>query len=270
MLNDMKYAVIGGSVSGLAQATINELLKKGGWRIFALDIRNEEKDEGGVKRIRADLTSSEDLERAKGIVEEETGQIHFLSSFAGCVILGSLFEKAEGKAERMLKLTFLTTFNTNRVFIPMVIKAKGTVAVISSEYGKITAIPLHGYYPFAKHAIESYADSLRRELKRSGAKVTTIRPGAFRTAMQEAVNGQFDSLLEETEIYKTPLKRMKFLMTGELKKAKDPAILGRKLSKIAEMKRPRAHYNVCNSLKMKLLTILPSPLQDWIFSVFFG
>ena len=121
----------------------------------------------------------------------------------------------------------------------------------------------------SKHAVELYADSLRRELKKSGARVTTIRPGAFRTNMQGAVNGQFDSLLAETDIYKEPLLKMKHIMTGELKKAKDPAILGRKLASIAIKKHPRAHYNVKNSFKMKLLTILPSPLTDWIFSIFF-
>ena len=36
----MKYAVIGGSMSGLAEATIIEL-KKRDFFIFALDIRNE-------------------------------------------------------------------------------------------------------------------------------------------------------------------------------------------------------------------------------------
>ena len=143
------------------------------------------------------------------------------------------------------------------------------IAIISSEYGKIVAIPLHGYYPMTKHAVEIYGDSLRRELKKSGARVTTIRPGAFKTNMQSSINGQFDSLLSETDIYKTPLGRMKHIMVGELKRAKDPMILGKKLASIADKKHPRAHYNIKNSFKMKLLSILPSPLTDWIFSLFF-
>ena len=43
----MKYAVIGGSMSGLAEATIIELRKRG-FFIFALDIRNEEREEEGT------------------------------------------------------------------------------------------------------------------------------------------------------------------------------------------------------------------------------
>ena len=264
----MKYAVIGGSMSGLAEATIVELKKKG-FFIFALDIRNEEREEDGTLFIKTDLTKNEDIERARKIVETKTDKLDFIANFSGCVILGSFFEKAEGKVERIFALNLFATFNFNRVFIPLVIKGKGTIAVISSEYGKIAAIPLHGYYPMSKHAVELYGDSLRRELKKSGAKVTTIRPGAFKTNMQGAVNGQFDSLLEETEIYKEPLLKMKLIMTGELKKAKDPAILGRKLASIAVKKHPHAHYNVKNSFKMKLLTILPSTLTDWIFSIFF-
>ena len=264
----MKYAAIGGSCSGLAEATIFHL-KKRGYYIFALDIRNEEREEDGVRYIRADLSDEKDLERASEIVSSLTDKLDFIACFAGTVILGSLFEKAEGKAEKIFTVNFFTTFNFNRVFIPFAIRGKGNIAVISSEYGKIAAIPLHGYYPMTKHAVEAYADSLRRELKKSGAKVTTIRPGAFRTNMQGAVNGQFDTLLSETLLYKEPLRKMKHIMTGELKKAKDPMILGRKLAAIADNPRPRPHYNIKNSLKMKVLTILPSFLQDWIFSVFF-
>ena len=264
----MKYAVIGGSMSGLAEATIKELRKKG-YFIFALDIRNTEKEEDGILYIKTDLTNNRDIERAREIVEGKTETIDFIANFSGCVILGSFIEKAEGKMEKIFALNLFATFNFNRIFAPLVIKGKGIIAVISSEYGKIAAIPLHGYYPSSKHAVEIYADSLRRELKKSGARVTTIRPGAFKTNMQGAVNGQFDSLLAETDLYKAPLRRMKHIMTGELKKAKEPEILGRKLASIAEKKHPRAHYNIKNSFKMKLLTILPSPLTDWIFSLFF-
>lgn len=264
----MKYAVIGGSMSGLAEATIKELKKKG-YFIFALDIRNEEKEEDGTLYIKTDLTDNESIERARKIVEERTDKVDFIANFSGCVILGSFIEKAEGKVEKIFSLNLFATFNFNRIFAPLVIKGKGLIVVISSEYGKITAIPLHGYYPMSKHAVELYGDSLRRELKKSEVRVTTIRPGAFKTNMQGAVNGQFDTLLAETDLYKNFLIKMKNLMTGELKKAKDPEIFGRKLAEIAEKKHPRAHYNIKNSFKMKLLTILPSPLTDWIFSLFF-
>ena len=264
----MKYAVIGGSRSGLAEATVKELKKKG-YYIFALDIRNEEHQEDGILYIKTDLTDNADIERAKSVVLEKTDRVDFISNFSGCVILGSFFENAEGKVEKIFALNLFATFNFNRVFAPLVIKSGGMIAVISSEYGKITAIPIHGYYPMSKHAVELYADSLRREMKANGVRVVTIRPGAFKTNMQGAVDGQFDQLLAETRLYKKFLLRMKGLMIGELKKAKDPEILGKKLAAIAEKKHPRAHYNIKNSFKMKLLSILPSPLVDWIFSLFF-
>ena len=56
----MKYAVIGGSLSGLAEATIVQL-KKRGYFIFALDIRNREREEDGILYIKADLTKNEDI-----------------------------------------------------------------------------------------------------------------------------------------------------------------------------------------------------------------
>ena len=113
----MKYAVIGGSLSGLAEATIVQL-KKRGYFIFALDIRNREREEDGILYIKADLTKNEDIERARKIVEERTDKLDFISNFSGCVILGSLFEKAEGKVEKIFSLNLFATFNFNRVFIP--------------------------------------------------------------------------------------------------------------------------------------------------------
>ena len=56
----MKYAVIGGSLSGLACHTIEEL-KKRDFHIFALDIRNEEREENGITYIRTDLTKNEEI-----------------------------------------------------------------------------------------------------------------------------------------------------------------------------------------------------------------
>ena len=158
-----------------------------------------------------------------------------------------------------------STYKINSLFFPLVKNSKGKIINISSEYGKITAIPWHGYYPITKYATEIYSDSLRRELAKSGVKVIKIRPGAFKTNMQGGVVSNFNEILENTTMYKNELMKLKFMMDGELKNAKDPKIFGKKFGKICDSKHPKKVYNIKNSFKMKLLSTLPSWLQDLIF-----
>ena len=79
----MKYAVIGGSMSGLAEATIVELKKKG-FFIFALDIRNEEREEDGTLFIKTDLTKNEDIARPRKNVETKPHKLDFNANSPGC------------------------------------------------------------------------------------------------------------------------------------------------------------------------------------------
>ena len=86
--------------------------------------------------------------------------------------------------------------------------------------------------------------------------------------MQQGVNNQFNKLLEDTKLYKKPLLKLKFMMDNELKKAKDVSIFIKTFKKAVFKKKPRRYYEVGNSFKMKLLTILPTCLQDYIFKMF--
>ena len=58
-------------------------------------------------------------------------------------------------------------------------------------------------------------------------------------------------------------------MTGELDKAKDTKYFVKTFKKAAFKKKPKKYYNVGNSFKMKILSALPSGLQDFIFKIFF-
>lgn len=130
-------------------------------------------------------------------------------------------------------------------------------------------MPIHGFYPVSKHALETYNDSLRRELSALGIKVIAIRPGAFKTSMQQGIITQFNQLVEETTHFKRILIKMKSLMINELNKAKDPKKFARVYLKACLKKKPRKKYNVCNSFLMKLYNICPSFIQDWFFKKVF-
>lgn len=265
----MKYAVIAGSSSGLAKATIEELLKKD-FIVFAGDIANKEiKKEGNIHYLPLDLTSNDSLKAFYNYVSNITDHVDVVSSFAGIVILGSYVEKDLDALERIFNINVNGTYKLNNIFFPLVNKCKGRYINISSEYGIIPALPIHGFYPLSKHALEIYNDSLRRELAKLGIKVIVIRPGAFKTSMQQGITSQFEKLVQETKYHQKILRMMKKMVIGELNKAKDPIKLARVYAKAATKKRPRKRYNVCNSFLMKLYTICPSFIKDWLFKKVF-
>ena len=264
----MKYALISGSESGLALAVLDNL-KKLDYTIFCCDLKYcENKVIDNIHYLKLDATNNDNINEVYDYISNITNKLDLISNFAGIVTLGSLVELDMDSLSKILNINLISTYKLNAKFFPLLKEARGRIINISSEYAKICAIPFHGYYGISKHAFEVYNDSLRRELLGSGVKVVCMRPGAFKTNMQEGVMAQFGRMVDETNLYKTPLMKMKHIMSGELVKAKDPYIFAKAYMKALLAKNPRRYYNVKNSFKMKLLSILPIWLQDFAFKIY--
>ena len=263
----MKFALIAGSESGLAKAAIDTF--DSDWFLFCADIAYKETEAfHGRINIPLDVTSNDSLMALRDVIFQMTDTLDIVTCFAGIVTLGSMVELPMDTMDRIMSVNFLSQFKINNLMFPLLEKAGGRVITISSEYGKLDALPIHGYYGVSKHAVEAYSDSLRRELQKSGVKVTAIRPGAFKTNMQGGITRQFDELLESTKMYRRILTLLRGLMVGELEKAKDPKIFGRTFEKAAFSRKPKRYYRVNNSFKMKLLSALPPSWQDFIYRIF--
>jgi len=265
----MKYAVIFGSESGLAKAAVSKLLQND-FVVFGFDVKcGQSRVCGNLHTMHADVTVEADVVAAVRYVSSYTDRIHLLSSFCGIVTLGSLVELPTQALEKILAVNLVGVARVNSAFFQLLANGGGRIVNISSEYARIAAVPFHGYYGIAKHALDVYNDSLRRELSSSPVSVVAIRPGAFATNMQAGVQGQFDRLVKETQMYRKPLEKMQSIMVGELKKAKDPEIFAKVYLKAATKKHPKRYYNVNNSFKMKLLSALPRGLADAAFAAYF-
>ncbi|MEG1527864.1 MAG: SDR family NAD(P)-dependent oxidoreductase [Clostridia bacterium] len=264
----MKYAFVTGSCGGLADITIQELLRCG-YTVFAGDKLNQTDTINGNRHdIPLDVTDQTNIEQCVQYCKQFTDKLDIVINFAGIVRLGSLIENAD-KLTQILNINVVGMYLVNKALFELVRNAKGRYINISSEYGKLDAVPFHTYYTLAKHGVEVYNDGLRRELQFFNIPVIAIRPGAFATAMQGSIVNQFDTLLLTTNYYVTPLLKMKKMMENELKRAKHPEIFLKTMRKALFSKHPKIYYNVGNSLKMKLLSVLPAKLQDKIFKLYF-
>jgi NAD(P)-dependent dehydrogenase (short-subunit alcohol dehydrogenase family) len=81
---------------------------------------------------------------------------------------------------RLFEVNVFGVLATTRAFLPLVRRAKGRIVHIGSMGGFLTS-PFLAPYCASKHAIEAFADGLRRELRPWGLHVALIEPGSIRT-----------------------------------------------------------------------------------------
>ena len=264
----MKYALICGSESGLAKASIN-VLDKHDYTIFCCDIKYQNISQKDNKFfIPMDITKTESILEAYNFVKTKTDKLDVVSSFAGIVILGSLVELSPESLDKIVAINLTGTYKINNIFFDLVKNANGRIINISSEYDNICGIPFHGYYTITKHGVKVYNDSLRRELLSQNVKVVAIRPGAFKTNMQGGITSQFEKVVNDTQLYKESLSKMRNMMTSELGKAKPTTKFEKVFEKALTKKKPKRIYSINNSFKMKILSALPRGMQDWAFKKF--
>lgn len=235
----MKYALISGACSGLAQAVIKSL--EHDFIIFACDINPEileiYKGHRNIQSFLCDVTDISQINSIKDKISLTSNKLDLIINFAGIVFLGSVIEMAPEIIEKTLQINLIGTYKINYVFFPLIKEGKGRIIIMSSEYGRLLGLPFHSFYTLSKHALEIYDDSLRREVQCFGVKIITIRPGSFNTKMVSNINNQFNELVVATKSFKKPLNKMKAMMLGEIRKAKDPNKIVKTFNKVINSKK---------------------------------
>ncbi|CAH2224404.1 retinol dehydrogenase 7, gene 2 L homeolog isoform X1, partial [Pelobates cultripes] len=82
---------------------------------------------------------------------------------------------------KVLNVNLLGTINMTLSLLPLIKTSRGRIVNVSSVMGRLAFAG--GGYTISKHAIEAFSDSLRREMRDFGVKVSIIEPGVFRTPM---------------------------------------------------------------------------------------
>lgn len=273
----MAKILISGANGGLGLSTVSYLIDKG-YTVYAVDIATDKLDtltegllvSGHLYIIKTDLTDSNSIHNALVEVLKTTDSLDAVISLAGNVTIGSLVEQDAELMQRVINVNFMGCVRLYKAFFPLVERGRGRFITVTSEYAVLDALPFHGFYTAAKHALKAYSDSLRRELQFCNIKVVEIRPGAFSTPMQSGIQSKFSHILDDTVRYKPQLTKMKSMMDKELLKAANPSLFAKTMYKAISSKHPKRTYCVHNSFKMKLLSALPSAIQDWALRLFFS
>ncbi|XP_063808539.1 retinol dehydrogenase 7-like [Pseudophryne corroboree] len=206
-----KYVFITGCDSGFGNMLVKQLDRRG-MRVLAAcltetgadDIKKETSSR--VQTVILDVTDSKSVSSAAKWVSVTVGNAGLwgLVNNAG---FGFAFGPNEWQKvedfSKVLNVNLLGTINITVNLLHLIRKARGRIVNVTSNLGRLALVG-GGYCP-SKYGVEAFSDSLRREMRDFGVKVSIVEPGAFQTKMSNP-DGHVNNLRRLWENLPTAVK----------------------------------------------------------------
>ncbi|XP_072264048.1 retinol dehydrogenase 7-like [Pyxicephalus adspersus] len=182
-----KYVFITGCDTGFGNILAKNLDKRG-MRVLAAclsekgaeNLKNQTSSR--LQTVILDVTNSESVRSAAKWVSSIVGEegLWGLVNNAGVSVPCSPDEWMTKKDfSRIIDINLLGMIDVTINLLPFVRKARGRVVNMSSVVGRLTMTT--GAYCISKYGVESFSDSLRRQMRPFNVKVCIIEPGTFDT-----------------------------------------------------------------------------------------
>ena len=183
MINDLEHkqpkALITGFSSGIGFAYAQHLAKQGWYlELVSQDPTRAQKAYELLaypysRYHLADLSNVEGIKK----VTEKVNSPELIIANAGITKFGEVGGLKESERKELFYLLCLGVIDLLEEYVPGMIKAgKGRIVIVSS-IGAITPMPKSSIYASAKSAINSYGQSLSKELYSKNISVTVSLPG---------------------------------------------------------------------------------------------
>ncbi|XP_078287469.1 retinol dehydrogenase 5 [Rhinoraja longicauda] len=184
-----KYVLITGCDSGFGNLLAKRLDHQG-FRVLAGCLTQKGVDSvlrsnsPRLKAVLLDVTDRISIQKTSDWVRAQVGEkgLWGLVNNAGrAVPIGPTEWMKMKDYHAVLDVNLLGLMEVTLTFLPLVKKAKGRVVNVASVMGRISFAG--GGYCLSKCGVESFSDSLRRDMQYFGVQVSIIEPGFFRTAV---------------------------------------------------------------------------------------
>ena len=191
-----RVVVVTGASSGIGEA-LAQRLGDAGAKVVLVARSADKLDEmkqaieargGAAFAYAADLSSTEDTQRAIEAILSEHGQVDILVNNAGISIRRSVAKSYERvhDFERTLALNFLGAVRLIMGFLPGMRAQKSGQIINVSTIGVQVNVPRYGAYIASKAALDAFSRVLAVEVLKDGVKVTTIYMPLVKTPMMES------------------------------------------------------------------------------------
>src|SRR5262249_2839541 len=149
------------------------------------------------------------------------GRLDILIHSAGLIIPSPVRNTHSADLRSQFGVNIWAPYLVTQSFLPYLIEAHGDVVFINSlitrTFGEGRAA-----YAATKHALKSFADSLREEVKTADVRVTTVFPGSTATPMQAKICTQVgkvyrpERLIQPRDIARTVVSTVALPRTTEI------------------------------------------------------
>jgi NAD(P)-dependent dehydrogenase (short-subunit alcohol dehydrogenase family) len=215
----MTVVLITGGSSGIGLATVRRLAEAGDQVFYASRTPAAVPLAGNVTHVPLDLADPRACEAVVQSVAEAAGRLDVLINNAGTAVLAPLEEGGDAEARQTFEVNVFGPMRLIRAALP-VMRAQGGGRIINvTSVNDIAPAPFGGWYSASKAALASLSAVLGAELHGSGAFVTVVAPGLFRTAMSEQLPS---CQVADGSGYARAFETLRGLNAAELESAGDP------------------------------------------------
>jgi NAD(P)-dependent dehydrogenase (short-subunit alcohol dehydrogenase family) len=258
-----KTFLITGVSSGFGRALAGAALSDG--HTVAGTVRNDvdkRKFEAlgrGAHALVLDVTDTKAIAPAVADVESGIGAIDVLVNNAGYGHEGILEESSIDDLRRQFEVNVFGAVAMIQAVLPFMRRRRAGNIINVTSMGGIITLPGLSYYHGSKFALEGISESLGKEVRDLGIKVTAVEPGGFRTdwagrSMVRAGRsiGDYDPIIE-------PIRKRRMELSGW--QVGDPNKAAQAMLKVALSADPPAHLLLGSDAvrlveeKMKLLQV---------------
>ncbi|XP_044143152.1 retinol dehydrogenase 7-like [Bufo gargarizans] len=204
-----KYVLITGCDSGFGNLAAKQLDRRGMHVLAACltqkGAENLKKETSSrLKTVILDVTDSQSVNDAAVWVASIVGDkgLWGLVNNAGISVPTAPNEwLTKEDFSKILNVNLLGVVDVTLKMLPLIRRACGRVVNVASIAGRLTICG--GGYCMSKYGVESFSDSLRREMKPFGVKVCIVEPGFFSTQvtdtklMKECTNKRWSQVPDE-------------------------------------------------------------------------
>jgi short-subunit dehydrogenase len=186
-----KVVLITGASSGIGRATAHAFAAEGARlallarRAVALEeIRTDlESHRVPIVLAPADVTDSDELAAAVDRVYREFGRIDILINNAGVTVGGPHQDITDERLRQLIAVNFYGPLRLTQLVLPGMLRQRsGHIVNVGSAIG-IFNPPGAAAYAATRAAMRAFSDALRREVRGTGVRVSTIMPGWTKTEM---------------------------------------------------------------------------------------
>lgn len=249
LMNNQKIFLITGISSGFGRAFASAALSAG--HMVVGTVREEiargnfeSERPGFAKAVVLDVTDFDAIEPKVAEIERTIGPVSVLVNNAGYGHEGTIEESPLAELRHQFDVNVFGAVAMIKAVLPFMRKRRaGHVINITSMGGYIT-LPGIAYYCGSKFALEAISETLSKEVKDFGIRVTAVAPGQFRTDWAGRSMMRSERTISDYDKLMNPTRKGRREKSG--KQPGDPAKAAQVLLKMIEHQNPPTHLLLGN------------------------